>query len=189
MTKKVKKAVVASKGNTSTTNRAENLKEASRSQLSKDIPIKSKDNQQLGEAQLSSNADALKCRAYDLVKDVNDDESFVKFVDKLETQVLDDISQGLYSFELAKIGYDMYSEAVIYDYDMLMKVLIANGYCAECSDTFITAFAFQNSSGKEGEFTPANVIIVKKEQLEVNEMAKAHNAAKLLSCKEKESRR
>lgn len=158
MTKKVNKAVVAGNDNIN----------SNETTVSSQIPTNQDSNISASNDLSCNEPNEFRCRADDLFADVESDDDFMKFVDDLEDRILSEIDEGLYSFEPATIGYDMYSDAVIYDYDIMMQVLTANGYCGDCANTFINSFAFWNSTPEKGkQFTPSNIVIVRKEQADV----------------------
>ena len=187
MTKKVNKAVVAGNDNI---NSNETL-------VSSTILEKLDSNISLSNDISSMQDGNFTCRADDLFADVESEDDFMKFVDDLEDRILSEIDEGLYSFKPAVIGYDMYSDAVIYDYDIMMGVLTANGYCGDCANTFINSFAFWNSTpGERKQFTPSNIVIFRKEQADVacmrcdyEERMKNNNVSNAKPKKAKKSRK
>ena len=112
------------------------------------------------------------CRAKDIEAPFNleKQDPYIKFIDQLEDRVLKDIDDGKFSFELAKVGYDMYTDIVVYDYDLMLEILMANGYCPECADAFINAFAFWRSKPADVNNWMDFIVIKRKEKAETELM-------------------
>lgn len=83
----------------------------------------------------------LKCRIQAENLDEANQETIDKYVDDLVDDVCERIKAGKFDFELAKIGYDMFTDTVVYDYDVMRDILVANGYCPNCSEVFIECFS------------------------------------------------
>lgn len=91
---------------------------------------------------------------------------YAKRVEDMKATVQKDLAASKYSFELAKIGYDIYTDIEVYDYDVMLDILEGNGYCRDCADAFIDSFSLTSelSTGSE------KLVIRRKEKVETEFM-------------------
>lgn len=88
-------------------------------------------------------------------------QDYAQQVESMKRAVENDLVAQKYSFKLAKIGYDIYTDIEVYDYDIMLDILQGNGYCYDCANAYIDSFTLTSELSVGSE----KLVIRRKEKV------------------------